>query len=188
MSCKKCGNQYCWVCKDPWTGSHYNCSSGAGESSQERADAIARRIDTNLTFRQMFVIHLRAKKFTDMENQEAVFAFLKKLVSVPTTTSEDIEALFLGLEISFLSRHVLLKLCVAGKHIQEHKLPGSGPLKKEIRRIGTQLSFMQSCLEARNIKNFKRQDILDAIVGMKSAFLSFLQTYQIVLKGNKTGK
>eukprot|EP01125_Pyxidicula_operculata_P004123 TRINITY_DN1598_c1_g1_i2.p1 TRINITY_DN1598_c1_g1~~TRINITY_DN1598_c1_g1_i2.p1 ORF type:complete len:1007 (-),score=275.85 TRINITY_DN1598_c1_g1_i2:2-3022(-) len=63
MSCKKCGYQYCWVCLDNWTGSHYSCTKTA-TSSNER-DHILMRIEGNLSFRQYFVINLNAKRGTD---------------------------------------------------------------------------------------------------------------------------
>jgi len=184
MSCKKCSYQYCWVCKDPWTGSHYNCKTKA-EGGHDRADEIAKRIDTNLSFRQMYIIHLRAKKETDTKAQEAALKFCQQLVAHPTTTVEDVDAIFQALDVILLSRHILLKICILGKYLQENKMSGSLPLKKEIRRIGTQASFTVSCLEFPNVKAFNRDDVSAALIGMRSCFQHFNVTFQGVVKANQ---
>lgn len=186
MSCKKCKYDYCWVCKDPWTGSHYNCSSPS-DASHERADEIAKRIDLNLTFRQLYLVHLKAKKITDHEHMEDTVKLCQSLLNLPTTTIEDIETIFLMLEVVVVTRHVLLKLCIFGKYLQEHKMAGSNPLKKELRRIGSQLSFVMSCLET-NVKLYQRQVLLDSMIGMKSCFQQFMLTFHGILKAHKVGK
>lgn len=62
-------------------------------------------------------------------------------------------------------RHLILKICTCGKYLQEHKLAGANPMKKEIRLLTSHISFATQVLDVGPMK-YSRDDVTYAIKGM----------------------
>jgi len=179
MNCKKCSWQYCWICKEKWAGSHYSCTN-IQESSNSQAEQILQRIDNNLSFRQLYMITLRGKK-QDQESKEIVFRLIKQS---PAIQESDIDLFMHSLELLYFSRHLILKICIFGKYLQEHKLQGTISLKKEIRFIISQISFTKTCIEVTASK-YNREDVQFAIAGIQNSIQSFVTAFGSIVKSSK---
>jgi len=182
MSCSKCKNQYCWVCLDKWESSHYSCTNHSASNSGDERDHLLRRIDANLTFNQYYMIHLKARRVTDIDFKTKCMNLTKSLIFDKKDFKDtDIELICKALEFLFLARHIILHVCILGKYMSENKMKGSKALKNEIRRLSVSLSFQQSSLDV-TAKTFKPLDVELGITGINTAVREFVKVLSNIIR------
>jgi ariadne-1 len=177
MSCKKCGHQYCWVCLDKWESSHYSCSASDSTTSDERVH-ILNRIESNLSFRQFYLLHMKARQVNDKELKDHVIKLIQHLiVKKPDLVVDAIMTVVCrAIELSHLTRHIIMNICILGKYISDHEIKGSKLLKPEIKRLTTSISFLHSSLQT-SWNLFSITDVELGIIGIKTAIRDFLRVF-----------
>jgi len=185
MSCKKCGMQYCWVCLDTWQSSHYSCSNSNNTTNDERAHILS-RIESNLTFRQFYLINLKARQSNDKDVKNQLVRTMQALISEKPDEVNDnfIAVVCRAIEFNYLSRHIVLHVCILGKYMQEHKIKGSKLLKTELKRLSASISFLQSSIDV-HWKKFEIQDVLLGTTGLKTAIREFMKVFTIIYRQQK---
>jgi len=174
MSCRKCLHQYCWVCKDTWAASHYNCSKS--DNSTDERSQIVNRLETNLSFRQHYLLHSKIRQTNDKEIKDSVIKLVQSLIlNKPNLVVDHLMTLICrAIELGHLTRHIILHTCVLGNYLQEHSIRGSQSLKPEIQRLSSAISFLHSSLDT-NWKNFTERDVELSITCIKTSIREFLQ-------------
>eukprot|EP01124_Arcella_intermedia_P000217 TRINITY_DN10115_c0_g1_i1.p1 TRINITY_DN10115_c0_g1~~TRINITY_DN10115_c0_g1_i1.p1 ORF type:complete len:1098 (-),score=293.89 TRINITY_DN10115_c0_g1_i1:30-3323(-) len=185
MSCKTCRHQYCWVCLENWESSHYSCTNSHNVSNDERTNII-NRIENNLTFRQFYLINLKARQSNDRDfHMYLVRLFQTVLADRPSAvTEESVHILCSAVEYNYLCRHILLHACILGKFMQEHEIKGSKSLKPELKRLATAISFLHS-LGSVPAKKFSFGDLSLAVVGIKTAIREFIRVFSALYRQQK---
>jgi len=188
MSCKKCSYPYCWVCLAVWERSHYVCSRRALMDEGSR-DSIARRVDTNLTFRQLYLLNMKAKRNADVDTKRKTLELIDSLVRERAqTTVEEIEQLCLVLEYIFLTRHIIIHICILGKWMQEHQIGGTTALKNETRRLTSGLSYLESSLPLdKPLKRLQINDVALGLSAIKEALRSFMVEFTAIFRQHLQG-
>ena len=99
MSCQHCNYHYCWLCNSKWESSHYTCSRPpiTSDPAERQKEEMARYLDSVLTFRQLYLIHLKARK-TDKDIIRQTLAVAEIMVKDRAVSAEDISNIFSGLE------------------------------------------------------------------------------------------
>jgi len=177
MSCKKCCHQYCWVCLEKWESSHYSCTNTNTSTNDERT-AILNRIESNLTFRQFYLINLKARQANDRDVKTHLVRVIHSLImeKPESVTDEVISSVCRAVEFNYLVRHLLLHASILGKYMQEHQIKGSKLLKPELQRLSTSISFLHSCSEV-EWKNFNVLDLQLGTTAVKTATREFMKTF-----------
>jgi len=181
MSCKKCTYQYCWICQEVWESSHYTCKKGHDSDGDSR-EHIARRVDTNLTFRQLYLINLKARRGADQTTKRKTLEIMETLVKERAeTTVEEIEMLCLALEYIFLCRHIIIHICILGEWMRGHQVSGMNALKNETRRLTSGLSFLEATLPFdRPMKKINLKDVSLGLSAVKESLRNFMREFTII--------
>eukprot|EP01126_Amoeba_proteus_P061181 TRINITY_DN8180_c0_g1_i11.p1 TRINITY_DN8180_c0_g1~~TRINITY_DN8180_c0_g1_i11.p1 ORF type:complete len:985 (-),score=197.54 TRINITY_DN8180_c0_g1_i11:50-2959(-) len=187
MSCKKCGYQYCWICKETWNPSHYSCKNLVEVPQQDR-DHIASQMESNLSFVQLYLINMNNRAQTDTQVKNKILKLIETLSSSVNTSTEELQNLFNILELLYLCRHFSLKLCVQGKYMQEHSIGGSTPLKNDIRWLTSNISYASSQVHTFSSKQYKSAEVMLILKGLESTLYTFVRSYTKFLKSPSLGK
>jgi len=184
MSCKKCGHQYCWVCLEKWESTHYSCSNTNTLNEDERAH-ILNRIENSLTFRQFYLINIKSRQ-NDKDVKNQIVRLIQILIKEkPDSVTDDvIGSVCRAIEFNYLSRHILLHVCVLGKYMQEHQIKGSKLLRTELKRLSSAISFLQFSMEV-HWKKFDIRDVELATTGLKTAIREFMKVFSCIYRQEK---
>eukprot|EP01127_Copromyxa_protea_P009739 TRINITY_DN2313_c0_g3_i2.p1 TRINITY_DN2313_c0_g3~~TRINITY_DN2313_c0_g3_i2.p1 ORF type:complete len:1008 (+),score=204.35 TRINITY_DN2313_c0_g3_i2:29-3052(+) len=182
MSCRSCRYQYCWLCKEPWESSHYACKNSV--EVEGRREGIASRIESNLTFRQMYLINTRNKADSDVTLKNTIFKFLNHKTF---GSSREVEVICRSLQYIYLHRQFTIQLCIAGKYMQEHKIGGSSHFKGEVRRLSSGISYAASQMDLMtfNPKKYKKEDMELVLRGLENNLSQFVRSYANIVKNRK---
>jgi len=110
----------------------------------------------NLTFRQLYVVHMAERKSEDPKILSLIFAKLHTIRS--KATLKDVDLICSAAEIIFLARNIILSICVFGEYTTAFQITRIGKLKAQIRRIATDLSLLKSMLQSPT-KNFSYDEL-----------------------------
>eukprot|EP01121_Diplochlamys_sp_Union-15-3_P016231 TRINITY_DN5485_c0_g1_i2.p1 TRINITY_DN5485_c0_g1~~TRINITY_DN5485_c0_g1_i2.p1 ORF type:complete len:190 (-),score=14.07 TRINITY_DN5485_c0_g1_i2:27-596(-) len=166
MSCHKCNHQFCWICLNDWQSVHYTCTSFAKSSERE---TVLRRFDSNLTFRQLYIINTRQRRNDD---PNLISTVLLKVKSLPKLTLEHIDIIFDAAESVFITRQCILNLCIFGEYTNYFKIAKTAILKAHLKKISTDLSLLRSSIETSN-KYFNIQEVEMFCSGLCSSLFNF---------------
>jgi len=177
MSCKKCTYQYCWVCLDKWTSEHYSCSKSNDVDADQRAHIIA-RIESTLSFRQFYLLSMKARQNNDKEIKDHVIKLIQILIRNKPDIGVDkmMTIVCRAIELGHLTRHILMNLCVLGKYMTDHDMKGAKNLKPEVKRLSAAISFLHSSLDT-TWKTFSINDVELGITGIQTAIREFLRVF-----------
>jgi len=143
----------------------------------ERA-LIVNRIETNLSFRQFYLLHAKARQNNDKEIKDNVIKLVQTLIkNKPDIVVDNLMTVICrAIELGHLTRHILLHICVLGNYLQEHSIKGYNELKPEIQRLTTAISFLHFSLQT-SWKNFSLSDVELGMTGIKTAIRDFLRMF-----------
>eukprot|EP01126_Amoeba_proteus_P031227 TRINITY_DN3069_c0_g1_i21.p1 TRINITY_DN3069_c0_g1~~TRINITY_DN3069_c0_g1_i21.p1 ORF type:complete len:379 (-),score=74.10 TRINITY_DN3069_c0_g1_i21:282-1346(-) len=183
MSCTMCLYQYCWICKEVWKPEHYIC--GKHVVSENPRDRVVSCLDSRLTFRQLYVLNIKAKNSVDVEIKKKVIKFLEMNLGIISV--QEIKSHFKLLAQLILCRHAILKLCIVGKCLQTSSLEGTGQVKKEIKRLASRISYTHSIIGSLFDKKHTRDDdLLLFIKGVEMDFHFLSRTVNILRSMEKS--
>jgi len=144
------------------------------------------RIESNLTFRQFYLINLKARQNNDKDVKNQLVKVMQTLI---TEKPEEVNDNFIAIvcravEFNYLSRHIVLHICILGKYMQEHQLKGSKLLKTELKRLSAAISFLQCSIDV-NWKKFEVRDVELGTTGLKTAIREFMKVFTVIYRQQK---
>ncbi|KAL6063017.1 DNA-dependent ATPase protein rad54 [Balamuthia mandrillaris] len=156
MKCTKCQYDFCWVCSNPFTGSHYGCSSTS--SRRERAsEQLDQALNHNVavTFLQWYGrSRTTLRKLASTQKNSWIIQKTKKLIhrkagggaSSSAGKGDDAAAIGRAAEHILMAHRVLMGAAMYGQSRFVNSAKGQKPLKMAMTRLAYSEYFLDDLL------------------------------------------
>eukprot|EP01112_Ceratiomyxa_fruticulosa_P023049 TRINITY_DN8658_c0_g2_i2.p1 TRINITY_DN8658_c0_g2~~TRINITY_DN8658_c0_g2_i2.p1 ORF type:complete len:571 (+),score=108.81 TRINITY_DN8658_c0_g2_i2:228-1940(+) len=132
MTCRKCGEEFCWICLGQWKG-HTQCNKYTASNDNKKTESRA-ALDRYLHYFHRYTVHEESKKF-EGKLWESVNAKMRAIQDTDPSRLVDVQYVFDATEQLIECRRTLKYTYVFGFYLEE------GPEKQLF-------NFLQSDLEA----------------------------------------